>query len=80
MKVLVTVSGPAGSGKTTIAHLIAEYLGTLGVHHSIYETHANTENVMDILKNPEKRIKALKDKGLTVVIEQKQTNRIAVSE
>jgi len=73
-RIVVTVSGFAGTGKSTIAAVIKLALEKHGIN-TIY-TNASEDLVLPDKVLTAIRLESLKDSGLQIIVEEKQKRRI----
>lgn len=78
-KITITVSGPAGSGRSFIRHQIAAMLsGRFGLPVQIEERELTGQEVTKRLYDPEPFAQAIKSKGTAVIVADEQIDRSSV--
>jgi len=77
-RIVVTVSGFANTGKSTIASIIVDALAK----HDIRSLYINPEGEPKLPNEvlTAVRLEALKDKGLQVIVDEKQTHRMSIKD
>ena len=78
-KITVTVSGCAGTGKSTIAELITRSLELHGFNVAMHHSH-NEVNRKQFLGDLYKKANALFEKGTKIDIYEKQESRTATND
>jgi hypothetical protein len=75
--ITITIAGPTATGRTFLKHQIGAMLSSrFGLDIKVDEKEVNIKGVMQRLYEPHSFVQAMKAKGVKIVLEEKQLNRM----